>query len=390
MDLKKEFGHNTLSEFLLDDRFVYLNHGGFGATPRVVDAEACRFRDRMERDPTYFYQFDLYDLLREGAQNVANFLGGAADDWVCVENATAGVNAVIKSSSWLDPGEVMHTSLIYPAIKNTINYYSSRLNYRVIEVPIAVPFLKTDELLEAVDCAISPKTKLAVFEHITSFGGIVLPVKELAALCKAKNVAILIDGAHAPGQIPVNVADLNVDYYVGNLHKWAFAPKSVGVLWCAPHRQAGLHSLSISNFYGQGYQKEFGYSGTRDNSAWLSTGSALRFMDSYGKMNIMDHNSQLLERGSRHIASIWHSRLSADDAYLASMASIHVPWIKNTHNDSARNLVKWFRDKKSIVVSVAPLGEELWLRISAQIYNEFFDYEKLASAAIDLKNYPNL
>lgn len=388
MNLNNKFGHNKLSEFLLDNRFVYLNHGGFGATPRVVDAEARHFRNLMERDPTYFYQFELSGLLRQSAKNIAELLGGAADDWVFVENATAGVNTIIKSLSWLDSGEVLHTSLIYPAIRNTINFYSNQFNYRVVELPISVPFLDPAELLEVVDRSINSNTRLAIFEHITSFGGIVLPVKELAALCKAKNVVVIIDGAHAPGQIPVNVTELDVDYYVGNLHKWAFTPKSVGVIWCPSYRQAGLHTLSISNFYGQGYHNEFSYSGTRDNSAWLSTAAALRYMNYHGKADIMNHNNQLLQEATTYIAGLWNSRISADYTHLASMASIHLPWVKNINNETALNLIKWFREKKSIVISIAPLDNDLWIRISAQIYNELSDYEKLAAAVMDLKKGP--
>ena len=242
-----QFGHLRRGDFLLADGVDHLNHGSFGATPRVVLAAARRWQERMEADPSAFFRRDLPGLVRSAADRVARFLGGRGEDWAFVENATAGLNAIIASLA-LSPGdELLCLSQVYGAIGNALRYHAVRAGARLVTVDLPVPFADPAPLLAAISAAITPRTRLACFDHITSAGAVVVPVAEMVALCRGRGVPVAVDGAHAPGQLALDVPALGADWYVGNLHKWAFAAKGTAVIWCAPERQAELHPTAISH-----------------------------------------------------------------------------------------------------------------------------------------------
>ncbi|HEY8872840.1 MAG TPA: aminotransferase class V-fold PLP-dependent enzyme [Stellaceae bacterium] len=239
-----QFGHFRRADFLLAEGVDHLNHGGYGATPRSVLDGARAWQQAMEADPSTFFRRDLAGLLRRAADRVAAFLGGRGEDWAFVENATSGLNAVIASLA-LGPGdELLCLSQVYGAIGNALSYHAGRSGARLVQVDVPVPFVDPAPLLEALAAAIGPRSRLAVFDHITSAGAVVLPIREMAALCHRRGVPVAIDGAHAPGQIALDVPRLGVDWYVGNLHKWAFAAKGTAVIWCAPEHQKALHPRS--------------------------------------------------------------------------------------------------------------------------------------------------
>ena len=378
MTNRPQFGHARRADFLLADGVDHLNHGGYGATPRVVLDAAREWQARMEADPSSFFRRDLPGLLRNAADRVAAFLGGRGADWAFVENATAGLNAVIASLA-LKPGdELLCLSQVYGAIGNALRYHAERTGARVIVIDVPVPFVDPTPLLDVLAAAIGPRTRLACFDHITSAGAVVLPIREMAAICRERGVPVAVDGAHAPGQIALDVPALGVDWYVGNLHKWAFAAKGTAVIWCAPERQGALHPTAISHALGQGFTAEFDYTGTRDNSAWLAVPAALGYFESLDPEAARAHNAALAREAGTMLIDAWGSEAAASPEFCAAMVSVRLPGGTGGDRFAARALAARLNDEHDITAGVMVLEGGLWIRVSAQIYNELGDYRRLA------------
>jgi len=374
-----QFGHCRRGDFLLADGIDHLNHGSYGATPRTVLEAARAWQERIEADPSTFFRRDLPGLVRNAADRVAAFLGGRGEDWAFVENATAGLNAIIASLP-LQPGdELLCLSQVYGAIGNTLRHHAERQGARVVALDMPVPFADPAPLLDRLAAALSPCTRLACFDHITSAGATVLPIREMAALCRACGVPVAVDGAHAPGQITLDVPSLGVDWYVGNLHKWAFAAKGAAVVWCSPGRQAALHPIAISHALGQGFTNEFDYTGTRDNSAWLAVPAALDYLDGFGAEAVRTHNAALAREAGAMLAEAWGSEAAASPEFCGSMVSVRLPGGAGGDRFSARAFAARLNEEHRITAAVMALEGGLWIRVSAQIYNEIGDYRRLAA-----------
>lgn len=383
MNNAPDFGHARRADFLLADGIAHLNHGGYGATPIVVLDAAREWRRRMEADPTTFFRRDLLPGLREAAARVAAVLGGRGEDWVFVENATAGLNAVIASLR-LEPGdELLCLSQVYGAIGNALRHHAERNGARVVPVEVPVPFIDPEPLLCAIGRGIGPRTRLACFDHIPSASAAVLPIRDMAALCHAHGVPVAVDGAHGPGQIALDVPGLDVDWYVGNLHKWAFAAKGTGVIWCAPQWQNKLHPTAISYGFGDGFVAEFDYTGTRDNSHWLAVPAALDYTDGLGAEAMRAHNAALAREAGALLSEAWGSDAAASPEFSGAMISLRLPGSGN--RDTARALGARLRDEHGITTGVMVLNGALWIRVSAQIYNDISDYQRLADIGDTLR-----
>ena len=378
------FGTRMWSEFLLEDGIVFLNHGSYGATPRVVLAAQDAWRARMERQPVHFMSRVLPGALREAAGVLAGFLGVSGDDLVFVENATAGVNAVMRGAT-LGPGdEVLTTDHAYPAIRNVLGLVCRESGATLVEAALPFPLSGDDQVVASVAAALSPRTRLAVFDHVTSETATVLPIAALAALCRSRGVPLLVDGAHAPGMLDLDIAAVGADWYVGNAHKWLFAPKGCGFLWAARLRQPGLHPPVVSHGLDQGFTAEFDWVGTRDPSAWLTVRDAIAFLKSLGPNGlgaaaVRAHNNDLAAEAATLLSAAWGSEAGAPAAMRGAMATVRLPLSGTTPEDAAR-LHDRLIDEHGIEVPVLALGGSLWVRISAQVYNEIEDYARLAQA----------
>lgn len=374
-----QFGHARRNDFLLAERIDHLNHGGYGATPRIVLDAAREWQRRMEADPSTFFRRDLPGLIRNTADRVAAFLGGRGEDWAFIENATAGLNAVIASLPLKAGDELLCLSQVYGAIGNALRHHAERCGARLVEIDVKVPFVEPAPLLEALRAAIGPRTRLACFDHITSAGAVVLPIREMAAICRKRGVPVAVDGAHAPGQIALDVPALGVDWYVGNLHKWAFAAKGTAVIWCAPERQQALHPTAISHALGQGFTAEFDYTGTRDNSAWLAATAALDYLDGLGGDTVRARNAALAREAGAMLIDAWDSEAAAAPEFCASMVSARLPGRAGSDRFAARGLAARLNEEHGVTAGIMVLRGGLWIRVSAQIYNEIGDYRRLAA-----------
>jgi isopenicillin-N epimerase len=362
-----------------DPAVTYLNHGGYGATPKTVLAEQQAWRDRIERNPTGFLSRELPAALRDAAAAVAARLGARGEDLVFVENATSGINAVLRSLDLAPGDDVVIAGLAYPAILKAARFVAAARGARLVEVALPLPVRDAAQLRAAVAARLGPRTRLVIADHIASASALVWPVAELVADAHAAGARILIDGAHAPGQIALDIAALGADWYVGNLHKWYFAPRACGFLWAAPAARRDLHPLSISHGLGQGFCEEFDWTGTRDFTSALTAPEAIAFHQKLGGAQLMARNAALVRDGAAHLARIWRTGLAGPPELFAAMATVRLPASGDTSPERARALARWLGEAHRIETIVTAESGALWLRVAAQAYNTPAEYERLGA-----------
>ena len=385
------FGHAMRAQWGLDPAILDLHHGTVGATPRRVLAAQQSIRDEAERQPARFMLRELTEIvvggglpspprMRVAAEIVAAFVGARGEDLVFVENATTGVNAVLRSFP-LKPGdEILMTDLGYGAVGNAAQFTARERGAAVKVVRIPYPVSDPGEIAAAIAAAIGPRTRIVVLDHITSESALVMPVAETAALCRARGVAVLVDGAHAPGAIALDVPSLGADWYVANLHKWAWAPRSSGFLWAPLGRQGGLHPTVISWGLGLGFTAEFDLLGTRDPSMYLAAPAAIAFLRELGAEAVRAYNHGLAWSAAQLLAARWGTKLEVPESMIGTMATVPLPARLGDQDADAARLRDALLFEDRIEVQVHEWRGRLWARISAQVYNEISDYERLAEA----------
>jgi isopenicillin-N epimerase len=379
MNVSPAWGAAARGAWRLDPGFTYLNHGGFGVTPDSVFAEQDRWRARIERNPTYFLTYEVEDALRAATAPVAKAIGAEAADVVFVENATTGLNAVLRSLDFEPGDEILITSLSYPAIRKAAYYAASRCGARVIEAEIPLPLADEATVLRAIAAKLTIRTKLAIFDHIASHSALLLPAVALTRLAHEAGARVLIDGAHAPGQIPLDIAAIGADWYVGNLHKWYFAPRSCGFLWASKAQQPATRPLAISHGYGAGFRAEWEWTGTRDVTPALATPAAIDFHESLGGAALMARNNALVREVANMLAARWHTGLAGPSDAFAAMATVRLPPGGEASGTRANALMRELAERHQIGAAVVVLEGALWVRVAAQAYNEIADYERLAA-----------
>jgi isopenicillin-N epimerase len=368
-------GRPLRRRFLLEPGTAFLNHGSFGATPRAVLAAAQRWRARMEANPDRFLRYELPGALRRSAAALAEFLKAEERDLAFVENATSGVNAVLRSLEFRPGDEILSTTHTYNAVRQTIREVCRRSGAKPIEARIPLPVEDVEGLLFPVVKSMTRKTKLVVLDHIASPTGLIFPVKRLAAAARARGAQVLVDGAHAPGQIALDVPSLGVDWYAGNGHKWLFAPKGCGFLWARRNAQKGIHPPVISHGYGKGFAAEFDWTGTRDFSGWLSIPDALDFFRRLGPVRARSYTHNLVTQKARELSNAWNTPLDGPAELHGSMMAIRLP--ARLQRRDPRQLMQEWVTRHRIVAPVMPVDGVLWARLSAQAYNAPPDYERL-------------
>lgn len=370
---------NALRAFELNPEFLHLNHGSYGAVPREVRLEQDRWRARIESNPTGFFQDEYPPLIRAMAEHVARRLGGAAGDWVFCENATSAANGVLQSLE-LKPGdEILTTSHAYGAVMKAMALHAARreLTLAVAEVPALT--VSADEVVSTIAAQFSPRTRLLVVDHITSATALIFPVQSIAAAARTAGIPVLVDGAHAPGQIALDVPALGVDWYTGNAHKWLFAPRGCGVLWTHPERQALTRPAVLSHGTDQGYTAAFDWVGTRDPSPWFCFESAALAHDAFGGDALMADNRVLADEAAREISEALDATIAGPRTMRGSMAAL---CLKENYADLERAAAyrRTLAHEHRIMAPAYIFAGALWLRISAQIYNSPDDYRRLIAA----------
>jgi isopenicillin-N epimerase len=394
----KSFGRSLLSQWWLEPTITYLNHGTVGATPRVVLEAQQAWQRRIEAQPARFLfrealhwtQADAAasgqprSLVRAAADEVGAFVGAKGDDLVFTDNASTGINAVLRSLVLTQGDEILILDQAYGAVAKAAGFVARRAGARVVAVALPFPLEgdATAAYVDAIGRALTPRTRLAIIDHIASGSALILPVAAITARCHAQGVPVLVDGAHAPGAIALDIPAIGADWYVGNLHKWAFVPRACGLLWAAPERQAALHPPTISWGLDTGMTFEFDWTGTRDPSALLAAPTALAFMrDTLGVDAMRTWNHDLVWRMAHELSARWGRHWGVPEAMVGCMASIPLPErIDALGPDAAPRLKDWLLRERSIEAQVLELGGHAFVRLAAQVYNDETDYERLAEA----------
>jgi len=380
--------------WLLDPEVIFLNHGSFGATPKAVLDEQTLIRNRIESEPLLFFDHHYLDEVDRARADLARFIGARTDDLAFVVNATTGVNTVLRSLR-LEPGdELLVSDHEYNACRNAIDAVAADGGAEVVVAPIPFPLSGEDEVVDSVLARVSPKTRLLLIDHVTSQTGLVLPIERLVAEVEARGIDVLVDGAHAPGMMAVDLDSLGAAYYTGNCHKWLCAPKGAGFLHVRKDRCERVRPLVISHGANASSTKrsrfhlEHDWTGTRDPSAWLSVPAALREMGSMvegGWDEVRRRNHELVLEGRRVLCDALGIDAPCPDSMIGSLASLPLP---EGEGESVNELFPFDRlqdrllqeHRIEVPVIAWPAPPRRLIRISAQLYNSRPQYVALAGA----------
>jgi isopenicillin-N epimerase len=384
------FGHSMREHWLLDPNVTYLNHGTVGAPPRRVLQKQQALRDEMERQPSRFVlrelnaeqpmPWRLESRYREAIAQIAPFLGARPDDLVFVPNVTTGLNAVLRSVSLGATDEVLISDLAYGAIALAARAVTRDRGATLRTVEIPFPVHDSGDVVDAFVRALTPRTKLVVVDHITAQTALVLPVAAIAAECRARGVPVLVDGAHAPGSIAVDLAAVGADWYAANLHKWAHAPRSCGILWSRPEHQATLHHPVVSWGSGRGFQAEFEHHATCDPTSYLAAPEGMSLLREWDYDAVLAYMHSLAMEAGRVLTDRWETTLDIPKDMRGAMITVPLPEDAGATTGDATRLRLSLLVDEGIEVQLHAWRGRLWARVSAQVYNDRSDIVRLADA----------
>jgi isopenicillin-N epimerase len=363
----------------LERTVAHLNHGSYGAVPTPVLEEQQSWRQRMETNPVRFFNRELPTALAGARDEVAAFLGADPSGMAFVHNTTTAVSTVLAAFPLAAGDEVLRTDHTYGAVRIAADRFTSRAGARV-EV-VHVPLEATDdEAMEAVLAAVGERTRLAVIDQVTSPTARRLPLVDLVPALQQRGVAVLVDGAHAPGMLAVEVDRLGADFWAGNLHKWCFTPRGTAVLQAAPRWRDRLLPLGASWGEPAGFPDAFTDVGTDDLTAWLSAPRALRVMERIGLDRLRRHNAELAVAGQVEVGAaldLAPAELPRDA--VVSMQLVPLPAGLAADTPSANELQDRIGQEAAVEVAVTTWEGRGFLRLSAQAYNSPDDYRRLAA-----------
>jgi isopenicillin-N epimerase len=372
----------------LDRSVVFLNHGSFGACPTAVLEYQQRLRRQMESEPVRFFARDYQQLLDAARTEVAAFLGADADSLAFVTNATTGINAALRALD-LGPGdELLLTDHEYPACRNAAREIAVERGFRVVVASVPFPIASEDAVVDAVESRIGPATRAILVDHVTSPTALILPVARIASAARERGIRVVVDGAHAPGMLDLDIGALAVDAYAGNCHKWLCAPKGAGVVWLSPElRQRArppVLSHGASAPANERFHAEFDWTGTGDPTGWLSVPEAIRVIGGLvpgGWTEVRRRNHELALEARDRLCQALAIDPPAPDGMIGSMTSLPL-------SDGGRGVGPidplqdhlWHEHRIEVPVISWPAAPHRVLRVSAQLYNTVGQYSELANA----------
>ena len=368
--------------FLLEPGVVFLNHGSFGACPRSVFDEYQRIQLELERQPVRFLGREFRDRMAGARTELAAYFGAEVDDLVYVANATTGLNIVAKSLNFQPGDEVLGTDHEYGALDRTWSFVCRQARARYVKATVSVPIASTDEVVEQIWSRVTARTRVLFLSHITSPTAVILPIEPLIAKARDAGILTIIDGAHAPGQIPLNLSNIGADVYAGNCHKWMLAPKGAGFLHVRREVQELIDPLVVS----WGWESErpsasefvdhHEWQGTRDISAFLTVPVAIRFMEEHDWETVGNRCQQLLRKFTPKILAATGKAVLAPNSsqWLAQMISFVIP------TDQWESFQRQLYDEHQIEAPTIRWNDRSLLRISVNAYNTAQELKGLAEA----------
>jgi isopenicillin-N epimerase len=377
----------------LDPAVTFLNHGSFGACPTEILNTQSALRAELEAEPVRFLGRELEGRLDTARAALGAFVGADPDDLAFVANATGGVNAVLRSLRLAAGDELLTTDHAYAACRNTLDYVAARAGARVVVATIPFPVAAPQAAVDAVLARVSSQTRVALVDHVTSPTGLVLPIERIVAELAARGVETLVDGAHAPGMVPLDLRALGAAYYSANCHKWLCTPKGSAFLWVRRDRQADVHPLTISHgARGERagrtrFRLEFDWTGTQDPTAWLTVPRAIEYLGGLvagGWPALMARNRTLALQARRLLCAAAGTEPACPEEMIGSLAAVVLP-------DSVTTETGWrvpdplqgrLFGAHGIEVPIMrwPAPPRRLIRVSCQLYNRTEQYARLADA----------
>jgi isopenicillin-N epimerase len=358
---------------------AHLNHGSFGAVPRKLKKAQNSWQTRLERNPNGFIWSELEPAMELVRRRVSTFLNTSPNQLLLTSNITNAISTVLASTTLLPGDEILITEDTYPGVKAAVAQAALRFQACVVVVDLPSHNLTPLGISSAILEHVSPHTRLAIIDHITSPTAILLDVTLLTKELHQKGVKVAIDGAHATGSIPVDINSIGADFYVGNFHKWCCSPHSSACLAFSQNSNSllpGIPGLKDN----EGFPQRFEWAGTLDYSAILATPDALSFFDKIGWQRTREQNTTLVAYGARIVSEFFEQIAPAESQLPMQVVSIPSPF-KNLGSLNLRNALA----KQGVEVAVVDARNQLFLRLSAHLYNRPSDYQKLVKALKKLK-----
>ena len=379
--------HNHLqSQFLLNPDITYLNFGSFGACPKPIFEDYQKWQLEIETEPVQFMTVNGPGYLKTSREALAKYIHCNADDVVYVTNPSYGINIIAKSFQLQEGDEVLSTNLEYGALDRTWNYYCKKAGAKYVRQEIPLPLVSKAQFIADFFKGLTEKTKIIFISHITSATALIFPVKEICDIAKAKGLFTIVDGAHVPGHIPLNIEELQPDVYTGACHKWMCAPKGCSFLYVKKEWQHLFDPLLISWGYGSIKRSDSQFldyhqlQGTRDYSAFLSVPKTIQFLNENDWPALAENCRQLAHSNYIRFCSLLNTRplCPVTDEFLGQMCSIPIS------TSQPEKLQRLLFEKYKIEVPVMWQGNSLLIRYSIQAFNNQEDLDKLYNALTEI------
>ena len=373
------------THFLLDPEIIFLNHGSFGATPIAVFNEYQEWQRKLENQPVQFLGRDIFDLFRSARQNLGAYLGANPKDLIFVPNATFAANIVARSLD-LGPGdEVVISNHEYGACENIWLFLSQKKGFAIIHAEIPLPLPSEEEILLEIWKKVSNRTSLIFLSQITSPTAVRFPIEKICRKARGDGVQVFIDGAHAPGQVELDLKEIRADFYTGNCHKWMMAPKGAGFLHVQPDKQDLIEPLVISWGWGENtpfkcesrFIQELEWWGTIDPAAYLSVPAAIQFQEEQDWTLVRGENRNMLAELLKEIESLtgMPSIYGENQDNYFQLGAAELPG-----NCEPEKLQHWLYENHGIEIPVIDWEDRWLIRPSVQGYNSYQDLEALVNA----------
>ena len=366
--------------FLLDSNITFLNHGSFGACPKVVFNNYQYWQRELEIQPVKFFTKVLYEKLEYSRKKLSNFIGCDHDELIFFQNPTTAVSNIIANLDLQSGDEVLMSSHEYGALVRSWSEWGIKKNIKIVQQEVELPLTTENKFIENIWRGITPKTKVVFLSHITSATGLIFPLEKIISLAKEKGIMTIIDGAHAPAHIPLNIHKINCDFYTGALHKWLCGPKGASFLYVKKKHQHWVKPL-IYSWGKEGddpgpseFLQDFQWQGTRDMAAFLSIPSAIEFYYSYLEKNLKLCRENIKYAFKNLGLTLNTEPISNGGDWIGQMVSHPLP------ESAPLDLKEILYHHYKIEIPIFKWGDRMFIRVSMQIYNEKKEVDLLLSA----------
>ncbi|WP_396147629.1 aminotransferase class V-fold PLP-dependent enzyme [Flavobacterium sp.] len=374
------------SHFLLDNNITFLNHGSFGACPKPVFEEFQRLQLELEQEPVHFIQKKLPVYLKEAKKPLAKFIGCDSEDFFFTPNPTFAVNTIMRSLNLQKDDEILTTNHEYGAMDRTWNFYCKNSGAKYIRQEISLPIISKEQILEEFWKGYNSNTKVIFLNQISSSTALIFPVKEICDKAQQLGLITIIDGAHVPGHVDLNIQELNPDFYTGTLHKWMLAPKGSSFLYVKKEFQSDIDPLIVSWGYeslapsDSQFLDYHEYQGTNDHSAYLCTPKVIEFLEQNNWKEKSKACKKIVLENYHRFCDLVNTKpiCPISEEFLGQMASIPI------RTEKPMELKELLYAKYKIQIPIMPLNDKIYMRYSMNVYNSQEDLEVLYQAITDI------